>query len=48
MFDINFSNSSVVPVHIMKILSINLFQVWTDSGAWFIYCASNLPMNRFA
>ena len=48
MFTINFSKSSVVPVHIMKMSSINLFQVWINSDAWFINCASNLPMNRFA
>ena len=48
MFTINFSKSSVVPVHIMKVSSINLFHVWINSGVWFINCASNLPMNMFA
>ena len=44
----NSLNSSFDPVHIMKMSSINLFQVCMNSGAWFISCVSNLPMNRFA
>ena len=48
ILDMNFSKSSIVPVHIMKMSSMNLFQVWITSGAWFINCASNLPMNKFA
>ena len=32
----NCSKSSIVPVHIMKMSSINLFQVWMCSIAWFI------------
>ena len=48
MFDMYFLKSSVVPVHIMKMSSMNLFQVWINSGARLISCVSNLPMNRFA
>ena len=33
MFDMNSSNSSVDPVHIMKMSSMNLFQVCMDFGA---------------
>ena len=40
------SNSSVVPVYIMKMSSINLFPVWMYSVTWFIKCVSSLPMNR--
>ena len=46
MFEMNSSNSSVDPVHIMKISSITLFQVCMDSGAWVISCVTNLSMNR--
>ena len=48
MFDVYFLRLSVVPVHIMKILSMNLFQVWVNSDARLISCVSNLPVNRFA
>ena len=45
MFDIK---SSVVPVPIMKMSSMNLFQVWINSDARLISYVSSLPMNRFA
>ena len=32
----------------MKMSSMNLSQIWMNSGARFISCVSNLPMNRFA
>ena len=47
IFDINSSNCSVDQVLIMKMSSIDLFWVCTNSGAWFISCVSNLPMNGF-
>ena len=43
MFDMYCLKSSVVPVHIMKISSMNLFQVWINSDARLISCVSNLP-----
>ena len=45
LFDMN---SLIDPAHKMKISSITLFQVCMDSGACFISCVANLPMNKFA
>ena len=36
------SNSDVVPVHIMNMSSMNLFQVWMWVGARLIRCSSSL------
>ena len=44
----NCSNSSAVQVHIIKMLSMNHFQVWMCLAAWLISCGSSPPMNRLA
>ena len=46
MFDMYLLKSSLVPVHIMKMSSMNLFQVWINSNDRLISFVSNLPMNR--
>ena len=43
-----FSNSAVVPVHIINMSSMNLFRVWMWFGARLIRRSSNLPINKFA
>lgn len=42
------SNSGVVPVHVMNMSSMNLFQVWMWFGAKLVRCSSSLPINRLA
>ena len=41
-------NSVLVPVHIMKMSSMNLFHVWMWSCARCNRCSSSLPIKRFA
>ena len=45
---IYYSKSVLVPIHIMKVSSINPFQVWMWFWAMSLRSSSSFPMNKFA